>query len=114
MQGFGSACIQVAGKNLTYQKLFIVFSIVAIHYPIERNRYFGYCESATGIGMMGGPIIGQIFYSAFGFQGCFYATAGVLLIASIISFKFIPNEINSNTIKESGFRMRMIDQRIGD
>jgi MFS family permease len=97
-----------------YQKFFIVFSIVAIHYPIDRNRYFGYCESATGVGMMGGPIIGQIFYSAFGFQGCFYATSGVLLITSIISFKLIPNEINSNKIKVTGLNLRMIDQRIGD
>ena len=64
--------------------------------------------------MMSGPIIGQIFYSAFGFQGCFYATAGVLLITSIVSFKLIPNEINSSKIKETGLNLRMIDQRIGD
>lgn len=83
IQGFGSACIQVA-----------VFSIVALHFKQDKMRYFGYCESATGIGMMGGPIFGQLFYSAFDFQGCFYATAVVLFAAACLSFKLIPNEVN--------------------
>lgn len=47
VQGIGSACIQVA-----------VFSIVAIQFPKEKVTYFGYCESATGIGLMAGPIVG--------------------------------------------------------
>jgi hypothetical protein len=36
----------------------VVFSIVAIEYPYEKIVYFGYCESATGIGLMAGPIVG--------------------------------------------------------
>ncbi len=49
--------------------------------------------------MMSGPIIGQIFYSSFGFEGCFYCTSAVLAIALIISYYEIPNRVNK--IKES-------------
>lgn len=63
----------------------IVFSIVAIEFPLDKVRYFGYCESATGIGLMAGPIVGQVFYSAFGFEGCFYSTTVVLMLAGMLS-----------------------------
>ena len=59
IQGVGSACVQVAGKHTFISpKHPLVFSIVAIEYPLEKIVYFGYCESATGIGLMAGPIVG--------------------------------------------------------
>ena len=57
--------------------------------------YFGYCESATGIGLMAGPIVGQVFYSSFGFSGCFYSTTVLLLGAGYISYKYI-NQSNKS------------------
>jgi MFS family permease len=84
-QGFGSACVQVA-----------VFSIVAIQFPKEKVVYFGYCESATGIGLMAGPIVGQAFYSAFGFEGCFFSTTVVLAFAGFLSWLLIPDIINAH------------------
>ncbi len=58
--------MQVAGKIIKFHN-YIVFSLVAIRFPENKEKNFGYCESAIGMGMMIGPILGQIFYSAFGF-----------------------------------------------
>ena len=68
-----------------------VFSLVTIHFPVEKVVYFGYCESATGIGLMAGPIVGQIFYSKYGFDGCFYSTTVMLGLAGFFSWAFIPD-----------------------
>ena len=61
--------------------------------------YFGYCESATGIGLMAGPIVGQVFYSSFGFEGCFYSTTLLLIGAAYISYKYI-NQTNKSRKSE--------------
>ena len=57
----------------------------------------GFLESATGIGMMGGPIIGQITYTAFGFGGCFYSTAIVISLAGSLVYFIAPNSLNIDT-----------------
>ena len=85
VQGLGSACIQVS-----------VFSIIGIMYPDSESNelYYGYCESATGIGLMAGPIIGQVIYNHMGFQGCFYSTAFLMMIGGVLSWRFIGDEVN--------------------
>lgn len=47
MQGFGDS----AGTTA-------FFSIIAIEFSKEQELYFGYFESAVGIGLMLGPVIG--------------------------------------------------------
>jgi hypothetical protein len=39
--------------------------------------------------LMAGPIVGQIFYTNFGFEGCFYSTTVLLIGAAYISYKYI-------------------------
>jgi MFS family permease len=89
IQGIGSACVQVAGK-ISILNTHIVFSLIAIEFPENKIVYFGYCESATGIGLMAGPIVGQVFYSSFGFEGCFTSTTLILAFAGFLSWKLIP------------------------
>ena len=48
---------------------------------------------------MAGPIVGQVFYSAFGFEGCFYSTTVVLFAAGVLSYKLIPGSINRGRIR---------------
>lgn len=84
---------------------------MASQYKLEKDRYYGYCESATGIGMMGGPIIGQLFYSAFGFEGCFYSTAVILAMAALMTFKLVPNSVNySPSLNGREHSARILDQ----
>lgn len=98
IQGLGSACIQVA-----------VFSLVAIQFPDDKVVYFGYCESATGIGLMAGPIIGQVFYSKFGFAGCFYSTTLLLTMAGLLSWRYIPQEVNQGKLQECAVEDQKMD-----
>ncbi len=66
-------------------------------YPDSENneKYYGYCESATGIGLMAGPIIGQVIYNKMGFSGCFYSTAFLMMVGGILSWYFIGEEVNA-------------------
>jgi len=89
-----------------------VFSIVAIEFPKNKVLYFGYCESATGIGLMAGPIVGQVFYSSFGFEGCFYSTTVLLIVAGYISQRFIV--LGSETAKVHGVNKHRKSDEIMD
>lgn len=71
-----------------------VFSVVSIQFPESKVLYIGYCESASGVGLMAGPIVGQAFFSVFGFEGCFYATTGLLAIAGALQYAMIPEAVN--------------------
>jgi len=46
-QGFGEACASIS-----------IFSIIATDYTADQELYFGYLESAIGVGLMIGPVIG--------------------------------------------------------
>jgi hypothetical protein len=85
--------------RISYYDNIIVFSIVAIEYPEDKVVYFGYCESATGIGLMAGPIVGQVFYTQFGFEGCFYSTTVMLIGAGMLSHRYIKtNQTQQETV----------------
>ena len=47
MQGFGDAACSTS-----------VFSVIGSVFPDDRDLYFGYLESAVGIGLMAGPVLG--------------------------------------------------------
>jgi Major Facilitator Superfamily len=58
---------------------------------------------------MAGPIVGQVFYSAFGFEGCFYSTTVVLALAGVLSSYFIPERVNiGRTRKVKGMKVKQI------
>jgi MFS family permease len=61
-----------------------IFSIIGSEFPEKRELYFGYFESAVGVGLMLGPVLGQIFYTALGFEKTFYCTAIILGIPFIL------------------------------
>jgi MFS family permease len=46
-QGFGEACVSIS-----------IFSIISTDFTADQELYFGYLESAIGVGLMIGPIIG--------------------------------------------------------
>lgn len=62
IQGLGEACASTA-----------MFSIVGTEFSKDRDWYIGYLEFAVGLGLMGGPVIGQLFYTILGFEKTFYA-----------------------------------------
>lgn len=82
-QGLGEAASSTA-----------IFSIIAQEYPENREQYVGYYEGAIGLGLMLGPVIGQILYSSLGFEYTFYCTAGIIAIPLLLQIAFIPNRLN--------------------
>jgi MFS family permease len=53
-----------------------VISVIATEYKTEREKYLGYVESAAGIGLLLGPIIGSLLYYAGGYFVPFAALGG--------------------------------------
>jgi MFS family permease len=85
IQGFGDAAASIA-----------IFSIIGSEYVDKQELYFGYFESAVGIGMMLGPVIGQLLYNALDFEYTFYCTAIIIAIPTIWMIFTIPNRMNKS------------------
>jgi MFS family permease len=85
-QGLGNAMIQTA-----------CYAIITFSFSDNREKYLGYAEAFTGIGLMLGPVIGGVFYSFFGYFGCFACFSGVILLSMLVSLMITPNALNKNT-----------------
>jgi MFS family permease len=82
-QGLGDSMVSTAG-----------YSIITIEFPLQKEKYIGYCQAAVGIGLMMGPIVGQALYTYFNFQKTFYIFAGALGVGMLIIMFIIPNKLN--------------------
>ena len=89
IQGFGDA----AGSTA-------IFSIIGSEFPDQRDEYFGYFESAVGIGLMSGPVIGQLIFNMVGFEQTFYYTALILTIPFIAQIIYVPNTLNRGGVDD--------------
>jgi len=86
VQGIGNAMIQTA-----------CYAIITFVYSDNREKYLGYAEAFTGIGLMLGPVIGGPFYSLLGYFGCFACFSGVIFFSMIVSLIITPSALNKNT-----------------
>ncbi len=66
------------------------FSILGSNFIENRDYYFGLYETAVGLGIMTGPIIGQSIYNLVGFEDTFYITALLISIPLIFICICIP------------------------
>lgn len=85
IQGIGNAMIQTA-----------CYAIITFVYSENREKYLGYAEAFTGIGLMLGPVIGGFFYSFFGYFGSFACFSGVIFFSMIVSLLITPSALNGN------------------
>lgn len=83
LQGLGDALVSTAG-----------YSIITIENPPKKDSYIGYCQSAIGIGLMLGPIIGQSLYVVLNFEMTFYTFGVVFALSMGVLMIVIPNHIN--------------------
>ena len=70
------------------------YSIVSIEFPHQREVYIGYCQTAVGLGLLMGPVIGTTIYQFAGYQNTFYILAGVLSLSFLTAIFLLPNRIN--------------------
>jgi MFS transporter, ACDE family, multidrug resistance protein len=83
IQGFGDSCASIS-----------IFSIIGTEYTENQELYFGYLESAVGIGLMLGPVIGQLMYNKVGFEKTFYCTAIIISVSLLLQLFLIPRRLN--------------------
>lgn len=70
------------------------YSIVSIEFPENRDIYIGYCQTAVGLGLLMGPVIGTSIYGFAGYQNTFYILAGVLTLSFLTAVFLLPTRIN--------------------
>lgn len=58
-------------------------------FPEDKEKIVGWVEALTGLGLILGPIIGSMLYSALGFQNTFIVYGCFLIFLSlVIKMKF--------------------------
>ena len=70
------------------------YSIVTIEFPHQREVYIGYCQTAVGLGLLLGPVIGTTIYRFAKYQLTFYILAVVLTCSLLAAIFLIPSRIN--------------------
>jgi MFS family permease len=85
VQGLGDAMVATSA-----------YSIVAIEFPQQREIYIGYVQTAVGLGLLLGPVIGTLIFSFAGYESTFYILAGVLSCSLCITIFFLPSRLNKS------------------
>lgn len=67
----------------------------------NREKYLGYAEAVTGIGLMLGPVLGGPLYSAFGYFESFAIFAGLLVVSMLVVFIITPGALNQSTQEDT-------------
>ena len=70
------------------------YSIVSIEFPDQREVYIGYCQTAVGLGLLMGPVIGTTIYGFAGYQLTFYILAAILTLSFATAIFMLPARIN--------------------
>lgn len=70
------------------------YSIVSIEFPHNREIYIGYCQTAVGLGLLLGPVVGTTIYKLAHYENTFYILAGILSASFITGVFLLPNRIN--------------------
>jgi MFS family permease len=63
----------------------------------NRDKYIGISETASGIGLMVGPIFGGFLYNAFGYFNSFLIFGILLVINLIVTIFITPSYLNKST-----------------
>ena len=84
-QGLASCSIQTTS-----------YAIVSVSFPNDQEKYIALIETAVGVGLILGPVIGSSVYAISGFSSTFFIIGGVFLFLTPILYVLIPNSIDKN------------------
>jgi MFS family permease len=90
IQGIGNALVQTA-----------CYAIVTFVYSDNREKYLGYAEAVTGIGLMLGPVMGGPLYENLGYFESFCCFGGILLLSMTVALIITPSALNDSVGDES-------------
>ena len=98
LQGVGDASLSIAGNLLPFITPYTGYVLITIKYPERKKTYLGFCSTARGLGVMSGPLLGQLIYNALEFEKTFYIFAGIISPFLLLSILWIPRELNRKGI----------------
>ena len=75
------------------------YSIILSEFANKREVGLAYLSAARGLGFLGGPLSGQIFYTAVGYIGTFGIFAGIMAVTLIFAWIALPASLNTNLNK---------------
>ena len=73
-----------------------VYSVLSSAFPTTREKILGYAETASGVGLMLGPIIGGTLNTLLNYLSAYLIFTAMLTINGIITFIFMPNSLNES------------------
>ncbi|CDW87173.1 permeases of the major facilitator superfamily [Stylonychia lemnae] len=92
LQGAGDSIIFTTGS-----------AIICLEFRDEREKYMGYVQTSIGVGIMSGPVIGQLIFNEVGFQMTFMYFAFMMLIPLILASQLsIPSQYQKNSLNIQG------------
>jgi MFS family permease len=68
----------------------LAYSVVSIEFPHNRDVYIGYCQTAVGLGLLLGPVIGTTIFGLVKYEATFYILAGILSMSLITAIFLLP------------------------
>lgn len=77
----------------------MAFAIVALVYKDNQVKYLGIMESTMGIGVMMGPLIGNLLYNIVGFKLTFVIVGIIIVLWSGMVYKFMPSIVSDYSEK---------------
>lgn len=86
-QGVGDVTIQTC-----------IYSVLTNTFSENRERVLGFGETAAGLGLMMGPIIGGELYVTFGYFWCYILLAGFLFCDMLFTALVMPSSINFSRV----------------
>jgi len=77
----------------------VAFSVLASSFPNTREKVFGYAETASGIGLLVGPILGEFMNNKMGgYLPSFLAFAAMEVIIGLMSAFLLPASLNRKPV----------------
>lgn len=88
VQGIGGTCLQVSS-----------YSIILSEFATKREVGLAYLSAARGLGFLGGPLSGQLFYTAVGYVWTFVIFSIIMGVTLVFSYFALPVSLNANLNK---------------
>lgn len=70
--------------------------MITVEFPHDAEKYLGWAEAATGIGLVAGPVIGSVLFRFLKYKFTFVAFGGLLAIGGIFLMIILPNSLNKH------------------
>ncbi len=74
------------------------YSVITSTFASNREKILGYLESASGVGLLIGPLAGEFINSRMGYLPSFMFFAGLLGLAGLLNLFLLPSSLNGAPI----------------